>query len=220
MNVIRWGLHMRTIRVHYKAGHKGSYFFPHSLEWFSGPFWNEKFSLNKKSPSFQIPADLVIASLTTVTYEHFTGNLEVFWVCIFFPLRQLRVLKELLMKYWTSVVNIYFQQYNSSALSFSQNKILIWNTFPLEHVPMNLFETVLRIPKFVKVFHLKVSFPFAVGLYFLFDWPGTLCYKTFTIFLSSQNFFSQHNIGYFSSFAFLSQNILKHLTSSLQIRTK
>lgn len=39
-------------------------------------------------------------------------------------------------------------------------------------------------------------------------------------FLSSWNIFFQCNIGYFSPLTFLSQTVLKHLASSLQIRTK
>lgn len=148
---------MWTIWVHYKASHKGSYFFPCSLEWFYSLFWNEEFSLNKKKSIFPKICWCCYCQFDNCDIRTFHRKSGGFLGLYFFSPRQLRVLKELLMKYWTSVVNIYLQQYNSSAISFSQNKILIWNSFPLEKIPMNLFETVLRIPKFVKVFHLNVS---------------------------------------------------------------
>lgn len=188
------GLHIRTIWVHYKASHTGKSVLPPSM--FKDLVWNDfivffgmKNILETKNVlSFHICAGVAITSLTTVTYAYVTGK---FLFGFFFFPGQLSVLKELPMKYWTSVVNIYLEQYNSLATSFSQKKNLDIELFSIgkKTVLINLFKTVLIKWKFVRVFHSDVSewnissFHFEIALYFGFDCPGILCYKTFKILL-------------------------------------
>lgn len=51
------------------------------------------------------------------------------WFFSLSPSRQLSVLKELMMKYWTSTDNIYLEQYKSLAISFSLKKNLDMELF-------------------------------------------------------------------------------------------
>lgn len=198
------GLHKCTVWVHYKASHNGQLHLP--LSRFKNLVRNDFIIFFGMKNTLWTKKMSIFPNICWCCYCQF-DNCD---ICIFHrevlvllswgffvwffslpPSRQLSVLKELMTKYWTSIDNIYLEQYKSLAISFSLKKILIWNYFSLEKkaVLINLFKTVLIELKFVKVFYLNVSewnilsshFESALILDFIFL---IFCYKTFKISLA------------------------------------
>lgn len=135
-----------------------------TLEQYYRLFWNEQYPRNKNCPSFQVCTGVAIVSLTQVWHTHISQErLWCFGVFFFFSFfffgwfvlyfafllllffflpKQLSVLKELMMKYWTGSVNIYLEQNNILARSFTLKKKSL-SIREKKTVLVNIFKAVL-----------------------------------------------------------------------------